>query len=43
VITIADPQRLQLDGPYGERTADRLMELLIDLDELRGAGRLFIP
>jgi hypothetical protein len=43
VITIGDPVRLQHDGAYRQRAADRLVELLVDIEVTRGAGRLFIP
>lgn len=42
VITIGDAQRLT-QRAYRERCASRLVEILFDLDDYRGAGRLFIP
>jgi len=43
VVTIADPDRLMRDRDYTERAAVQLLEFLLDLDNLRGAGRLYIP
>ena len=43
VITVSDPQRLQRDGAYRERSADALMELLFDVERIRGTGRQYIP
>jgi hypothetical protein len=43
VITLADPNRILADRPYGERVADRLLETLYDLENYRGAGRIYVP
>ena len=43
VLTIADPDRLMRDRDYAERAAVQLLEFLMDLDNLRGAGRLYVP
>ena len=43
VVTIADPDRLMRDRDYAERAAAQLLEYLLDLENLRGAGRLYIP
>jgi len=43
VITIGDPRQLQLDNVYRERAADRLIEILFDMERIRGAGRMYIP
>jgi len=43
VITIGDPDRLLRDRHYAQRAAAQLLEYLLDLDNLRGAGRLYIP
>jgi len=43
IVTIGDAQRLMRDRAYAERAASRLLEILVDLDALRGVGRLFIP
>ena len=43
VLTIADRGRLARDREYAESVLERLLEVLIDLEALRGAGRLFLP
>jgi hypothetical protein len=43
VITISEPKRLLKDREYAEATTARLIEPLIDLESLRGTGRLYIP
>ena len=43
VITIGDPERLGNDRLYTEQAAVRLFEILLDLDNLRGTGRLYVP
>jgi hypothetical protein len=42
VITIADADRLMADRKYAERVASRIMDLLADIDHLRGTRRLFV-
>lgn len=43
VLTLANSDRLMQSRDYALRAAERLLEILIDLDHLRGAGRLFLP
>ena len=43
VFTIADPDRLMRDRDYAERVAARLIEYVIDLDNFRGTGRIYVP
>ena len=43
VITIADPDRVMNDTDYAEEVSARVLEYLIDLDKVRGAGRLYVP
>jgi hypothetical protein len=43
VFTLADPERLVADRAYAERTADRLLEYLFDIEKYRGTGRLYVP
>jgi Tfp pilus assembly ATPase PilU len=43
VITIANPRRLMRSKAYADRATERLLEYLLNLDQLRGAGRLYIP
>jgi hypothetical protein len=43
VITIGDPDRLMQSKAYADRAVARLLDYLLDLDNHRGAGRLYIP
>jgi hypothetical protein len=43
VSTLADPPAIERDREYAEQVAVRLMELLIDIDNYRGCGRLYLP
>ena len=43
VLTLADPTRIYTDRAYTELVAERLLEVLIDLDGLRGTGRIYVP
>ena len=43
VLTLADPNRVMVDRAYAERAAVRMMEILTDLDQNRGTGRLWLP
>lgn len=43
VLTPADAQRLYADAAYAERAAERMLEILMEIDRYRGAGRLFVP
>jgi hypothetical protein len=43
VLTISDRDRIARDRRYAESVLERLIEFLIDLEALRGAGRLFLP
>jgi hypothetical protein len=43
VITVGDLAKLMTDSSYAESAADRLLEYLYDIDQLRGTGRLFLP
>jgi Tfp pilus assembly pilus retraction ATPase PilT len=43
VITLGDPIRFVYDRDYAERAALRLLDYLLDLDQHRGAGRLYVP
>jgi hypothetical protein len=42
VLTIANVDRLD-ERAYRERCASRLVEVMIDIENYRGAGRIFIP
>jgi hypothetical protein len=43
VLTLSDPERLLHDRAYAERTADKLLQYLFDIEIHRGMGRGFIP
>ncbi len=43
VLTLADPEQVRHSRAYAERVAARLLEYLIDLDNYRGTGRLYLP
>jgi hypothetical protein len=43
VVTIADTERVFQDWSYAEQVAERLLDYLIRIDELRGSGRLYVP
>lgn len=43
VFTLADANRVLNERSYAERVADRLLEYLYDIEQLRGVGRLYLP
>lgn len=43
VLTIGTSQRLLTSRMYARRVAERLLECLIDVENLRGAGRIYLP
>ena len=43
VLTLADQDRVLRDRSYAGAVAERLLEILFDLDNLRGSGRLYLP
>jgi hypothetical protein len=43
VFTLANDQRVLRDRLYAEAIADRLLEVLFDIDRYRGAGRPYLP
>jgi hypothetical protein len=43
VITLADPQRILADPEYAWKAAVRLLDILDQIESLRGTSRLFIP
>ena len=43
VLTISEPQRLLSSRAYAHRVVERLVEYLIDIENLRGTGRLYLP
>ena len=43
VLTIANAERLIADRVYAEQVASRIIDILVDLETLRGTRRLFVP
>lgn len=43
VLTLADPDRVLADRNYARTVSERLIESILDADQLRGAGRIFLP
>ncbi len=43
VITLANSKRVLKDRIYADQVAERLLDYLMNLNECRGAGRLFVP
>jgi hypothetical protein len=43
VFTLANPKHVLSSKEYAGRVATQLLEHLIDIDNLRGTGRMFLP
>jgi hypothetical protein len=43
VFTLANPDRVAKSKGYAERVAERLLEYLLEIDQVRGTGRLYVP
>jgi hypothetical protein len=43
VVTIADANRLLRDRAYAEKAAERILDYLMRVNEVRGAGRIYVP
>jgi hypothetical protein len=43
VLTLADPQRVLRSRAYAERATARMLDYLMNIDRVRGAGRLYLP
>jgi hypothetical protein len=43
VLTLANPNRVLQDRLYAETVAESLLGYLMRIDEVRGAGRLYVP
>ncbi len=43
VVTIGNIDRLLAETSYRERCINRLVEIVVDIEDLRGARRIFIP
>ncbi|MGK7905435.1 MAG: ACP S-malonyltransferase [Hormoscilla sp.] len=43
VITIGNANRLLTDLDYRDRCVERIMEIVLDIDDYRGSRRIFVP
>ncbi len=43
VLTISEPQRILSSSAYAHRIVEQIMEYLVDIENLRGTGRLYLP
>jgi hypothetical protein len=43
VVTVADANRVLRDRAYAEKTAERILDYLMRIDEVRGSGRIYVP
>ena len=43
VMTLANPDRLMQERDYAERVVEQLLVYLLDIDNYRGSGRLYLP
>jgi len=43
VFTLANPKRVLHDRDYVELVAERLLQYLLEIERIRGTGRLYIP
>jgi hypothetical protein len=42
VLTMANPSRFSQDRAFAEQVAEQILACLMDLDNYRGAGRIFV-
>jgi len=43
VITIGNLDRFSKEASYRSRCADRIVEIVLDIENYMGSGRIFIP
>jgi hypothetical protein len=43
VLTIADPNEVMQSPRYAHRVVETLLQYLLDIDKVRGTGRLWLP
>ena len=43
VFTLADPEQVRRSREHADRVVAKLLNYLIDLDNVRGTGRLYLP
>jgi hypothetical protein len=42
-LALANPRRVLRERAYAEKTAERVLDYLMRIDQFRGAGRLYAP
>jgi hypothetical protein len=43
VLTLADAGRVLTDRTYAERAAEKVLERLLEIENYKGSGRIFVP
>ncbi|MBI2804017.1 MAG: ACP S-malonyltransferase [Planctomycetes bacterium] len=43
VMTIADPDEVIFNRPYAHKVVEALLQYLLEIDKVRGTGRLWLP
>jgi hypothetical protein len=43
VLTLADPKALSQGGIYAGRVVETMLQYLLEIDNVRGTGRLYLP
>jgi hypothetical protein len=43
VLTVSDQEALRVDLEYARRVSIRILEYVLDVDKILGAGRLYVP
>ncbi len=43
VVTLANPRRISRERAYAEKVAERLLDYVMRIDEVRGTGRIYVP
>ena len=43
VLTLADAEHVRNSGAYATRVVERLIDILLEIDNYRGTGRLYLP
>ncbi len=43
IFTLADPEHVRHSNAYAQRVAERLLEYLLEIENYRGTGRLYLP
>lgn len=43
VLTLANPNRLRKSKQYADKVTERLLDILLYIDDYRGTGRVYLP